>query len=127
MSRCLYRNEKIMQDNDLTNVSHGIHSDLRVETTERYLRWLKSIRDPTTLGRILFRVDRLIHGNPGDCKSVGAGVFELRIDFEPGYRVYYVHRAGVYVLLIAGGDKATQRSDIRSAIALAKELERTPR
>ncbi len=69
--------------------------------------------------RILVRVDRLIHGNPGVCRNLTEGISELKIDVGPGYRVYYRQRGNVMLLLLAGGDKSTQTKDIAKAITLA--------
>lgn len=68
------------------------------------------------------RVDRLAHGNPGQHRSLTGGVSELKIDFGPGYRVYYTERSGEIIVLLAGGEKSTQQQDIRLAIALAENL-----
>lgn len=95
---------------------------MRVETTEVYRDWIDALKDRFTRARILVRVDRLVHGNPGQHRALTDGVCELKIDFGPGYRVYYTERAGVLIVLLAGGDKSTQQSDIRTAIALAKGL-----
>jgi putative addiction module killer protein len=69
----------------------------------------------------LQRIDRLANGNPGDAKSVGEGVLELRLDVGPGYRVYYAHHGEVLILLLCGGDKSTQQNDIDKAHRLAKQ------
>lgn len=79
------------------------------------------LRDPRARARIAKRIDRLARGNPGDVKPVGEGVSEMRIDYGPGYRVYYAQRGKHVVLLLCGGDKASQERDIRRAKALAKE------
>ena len=68
------------------------------------------------------RVDRLVHGNPGKHRVLTDGVCELKVDFGPGYRVYYMERAGVLIVLLAGGDKSSQRQDIKTAVSLAKGL-----
>jgi putative addiction module killer protein len=68
------------------------------------------------------RVDRLVHGNPGQHRMLTGGVCELKIDTGPGYRVYYTERGGELIILLAGGDKSTQLRDIRTALALVKEL-----
>ena len=70
------------------------------------------------------RVDRLVHGNPGEHRNLSNGVSELKIDFGPGYRVYYSQRGNRLLLLLAGGEKSTQQKDIRTAIALAKNYEK---
>ncbi len=93
-----------------------------METTEVYLEWINSLKDRAGRARIQVRVDRLVHGNPGQHRVLSDGVCELKIDFGPGYRVYYTERAGVVIVLLAGGDKSSQQKDIRAAVALAKEL-----
>jgi putative addiction module killer protein len=95
---------------------------MRVETTKVYLDWINSLNDRAGRARIQVRVDRLVHGNPGQHRALTDGVFELKIDFGPGYRVYYTERAGVVVVLLAGGDKSSQQKDIKTAILLAKGL-----
>jgi putative addiction module killer protein len=88
--------------------------------TRRYAKWFRRLRDRGARERIDARIRRLSLGDPGDVASVGKGVLELRIHFGPGYRVYFVEEGSVAVLLLAGGDKASQSRDIRVAIALAK-------
>jgi putative addiction module killer protein len=95
---------------------------MRVQTTEVYLDWINSLNDRAGRARIQVRVDRLVHGNPGQHRALTDGVCELKIDFGPGYRVYYTERAGVVVVLLAGGDKSSQQKDIETAILLAKGL-----
>ena len=95
---------------------------MRLETTEVYLEWINSLKDRAGRARIQVRVDRLVHGNPGQHRVLSDGVCELKIDFGPGYRVYYTERAGVVIVLLAGGDKSSQQKDIRAAVALAKGL-----
>jgi putative addiction module killer protein len=95
---------------------------MRVEMTEVYRDWINSLRDQLARARIQVRVDRLVHGNPGQCRALSDGVSELKIDFGPGYRVYFTERRGILIVLLAGGDKSTQRKDIQAAIALAKGL-----
>lgn len=95
---------------------------LQVRQTTAYTRWFASLRDRQTKARVDIRIRRLSLGNPGDVKSVGEGVFELRIDHGPGYRVYFIRRRDEYILLLAGGNKSTQDSDIREARALARQF-----
>lgn len=95
---------------------------MRVETTEVYRDWINSLRDRAGRARIQVRVDRLVHGNPGQHRALTGGVSELKIDFGPGYRVYYTERKGVLIVLLAGGDKSSQQRDIETALALAKGL-----
>jgi putative addiction module killer protein len=95
---------------------------MRVEMTEVYRDWIDAVKDRLIRARILVRVDRLVHGNPGQHRVLSDGVCELKIDVGPGYRVYYTEHAGVLVVLLAGGNKSTQQKDIRTAIALAKGL-----
>lgn len=95
---------------------------MRVRVTEVYLDWINSLRDLAGRARVQVRVDRLVHGNPGKHRILTHGVRELKIDFGPGYRVYYTERDGDLIVLLAGGDKSTQSRDIKVAIALAKNL-----
>lgn len=95
---------------------------MRVEMTEDYLDWINGLRDVVGRARIQMRVDRLVHGNPGQHRVLSGGVSELKIDVGPGYRVYFTERGGVLIILLAGGDKSSQQKDIRLAIALAKNL-----
>ena len=83
--------------------------------------WLSSLRDRRAVARITARLDRLALGNPGDVEPVGEGVSELKIDYGPGYRVYFIQRGPVLVILLCGGDKASQSRDIRHAKVLATE------
>lgn len=85
--------------------------------------WLGNLRDRVGRARILVRIDRLAAGNPGDHKSVGGGLSELRISFGPGYRVYYMTKGPLLIVLVAGGDKSTQAADIAKAKAIAQEWE----
>jgi putative addiction module killer protein len=93
---------------------------MRVEKTDGYRNWIDGLKDVAGRARILMRVDRLIHGNPGAHRNLTQGVSELKIDVGPGYRVYYSQRGGRLLLLLAGGDKATQAKDIATAIRLAQ-------
>lgn len=95
---------------------------MRVQMTEVYREWINALKDRAARARIQVRVDRLVYGNPGQHRNLTGGVSELKIDFGPGYRVYYTERAGELVILLAGGDKSTQQQDIKSAIALARNL-----
>ena len=85
--------------------------------------WLSGLRDVTGRARILVRIERLAAGNPGDHKSVGDGVMELRMTFGPGYRVYYLQQGSLLIVLLAGGDKSSQEDDIAKAKAIAAEWE----
>jgi putative addiction module killer protein len=98
------------------------NSVVRVQTTKVYLDWINSLNDRAGRARIQVRVDRLVHGNPGQHRALTDGVCELKIDFGPGYRVYYTERAGVVVVLLAGGDKSSQQRDIKTAVSLAQGL-----
>ena len=84
-------------------------------------RWLMGLKDRQARLRVLSRVDRLSEGNPGDVKPVGSGISELRIDFGPGYRMYFMKRGLLVIVLLAGGHKRTQQADIRRAIKIAKD------
>jgi len=96
---------------------------LQIRKTHIYAEWIDNLRDLQGRTRILVRVERLAAGNPGDVKSVGGGVSELRIHFGPGYRVYFTQRGQDIVILLAGGDKSSQPKDIQTALQLAKNLE----
>ncbi len=93
---------------------------MRVEKTDEYRDWIDGLKDLSGRARILMRVDRLIHGNPGDHRNLTDGVSDLRIDVGPGYRVYYAKRGQRLLVLLAGGDKSSQSKDIVKAIQLAK-------
>jgi putative addiction module killer protein len=95
---------------------------VEIRQSERYARWFKNLRDRQARVRIDVQIRRLSLGNPGDVRPVGAGVSELRIDWGPGYRVYFVSRGRSMVILLAGGDKRTQARDIKAALKLAQEL-----
>ena len=95
---------------------------IEVPQTEILARWLERLRDGRARARINARIRRLSVGNPGDVKSIGGGVLEMRIDYGPGYRVYFVRRGEALVILVAGGDKQTQSHDIAMAIKLARDL-----
>ena len=95
---------------------------LVIEKTDIFLSWLKSLRDIRAVARIQIRIDRLALGNAGDAKAVGGGVSELRLDYGPGYRVYYTTSGKKIIVLLCGGDKRTQSSDIAMAQKLVKEL-----
>lgn len=89
--------------------------------SETFDHWLSGLRDRRAVARIAARLDRLAAGNPGDAEPVGEGVSELRINYGPGYRVYFIQRGPVLIILLCGGDKSTQTRDITKAKALAGE------
>lgn len=93
-------------------------------TTEDFDQWLRRLKDRQARLRILGRIDRLAHGNPGDVKSVGRGVLELRLTYGPGYRIYYLPDGGRLVVLLCGGDESTQQADISRAYQLADRWRR---
>lgn len=95
---------------------------IEIRKTEKYAQWLDGLSDTRARARIQVRVERLAAGNTGDVKPVGEGVSELRIDYGPGYRVYFIKRGSKLVILLAGGDKSTQVSDIKIALRLARNL-----
>ena len=97
-----------------------------VRQTAAFATWLRRLSDDNAVARIVARIRRLELGNPGDVKSLGDGVMEMRIDYGPGYRVYYRQRGTDFVILLCGGDKRTQARDIKRAKALARELEEEP-
>lgn len=93
---------------------------MRIEKTDEYRDWIDGLKNLAGRARILMRVDRLIHGNPGTHRDLAGGVSELKIDVGPGYRVYYSQRGNALLLLLAGGDKSTQQKDIERPIRLAR-------
>ncbi|HRA20116.1 MAG TPA: type II toxin-antitoxin system RelE/ParE family toxin [Anaerolineae bacterium] len=95
---------------------------MRVERTDAFDTWLKGLKDLTGRARVLMRVDRLIHGNPGAHRNLTEGVSELKIDVGPGYRVYYALRGDVLLLLLIGGDKSSQQRDIARALELNRSF-----
>ena len=95
---------------------------IQIQQTEAYANWFSGLRDRIARARIDVRIRRLSLGNAGDVKPVGDGVSELRVDHGPGYRIYFVQRGEVVIVLLAGGDKSTQDRDIRNAKVLAKDL-----
>ena len=95
---------------------------IEIRKTEIFAKWLDNLRDIRARARILVRIERLAAGNPGDVKPVGEGVSELRINYGPGYRVYYKQQGEKVVVLLAGGDKRTQAKDIKTAMRLAHNL-----
>lgn len=95
---------------------------IEIRQTEVYSRWLLSLADDRIRARIEARIYRLSFGNPGDVKPVGEGVSEMRIDYGPGYRIYFAQRGRTLVILLCGGDKRTQNRDIATAKAMARQL-----
>jgi putative addiction module killer protein len=94
---------------------------VQVKKSTEYDAWLKTLKDITSKARILQRVDRLVAGNPGDHRNLTDGVTELKMDFGPGFRVYYTQRLSELILLWYGGDKSSQELDIAKAIQIAKD------
>lgn len=96
---------------------------MHVSMTEVYRDWINDLKDRAGRARIQVRVDRLAHGNPGQHRALTYGVSELKIDVGPGYRVYYTERHGELIILLARGDKSTQQQDVKTATALARNLQ----
>jgi putative addiction module killer protein len=96
---------------------------LEIFRSETFDVWLRELRDIRARARIEARILRLAQGNPGDVKPVGSGVSEMRINYGPGYRVYFTRRGPLVVLLLCGGDKRTQDADIKRAIEIAGDWE----
>lgn len=106
------------------NVYPQGYSTLMVEIrkTELFAKWIDNLRDAQAKARVLIRIERLASGNAGDVKPVGEGISEMRIDYGPGYRVYFIKRGNELIILLAGGDKSSQTADIKVAIRLASNL-----
>ena len=96
---------------------------IEIRQTETYRKWFGRLKDRTARARIDVRIRRLSLGNTGDTKPVGNGVSELRVDYGPGYRVYFVRKGDTVVILLCGGDKSTQKKDIQNAHSLAQQVE----
>jgi len=94
------------------------------ERSDEFDAWLAGLRDKTGRARIIHRIRSAEHGNFGDCKPVGEGVSEMRVHVGPGYRVYFTRRAKVIYLLLVGGDKSSQKRDIKRAIEMARILKK---
>ena len=95
---------------------------IEIRQTEVYAAWFANLRDRQARARIDVRIRRLSLGNPGDVRPVDGGVSELRIDYGPGYRMYFLQRGATLVILLAGGDKRTQDQDIQTALELARAV-----
>jgi putative addiction module killer protein len=95
---------------------------IEIRKTAYFDQWLDALRDIKARARIQVRIERLAAGNPGDIEPVGEGVSELRINYGPGYRVYFKQRGRELIILLAGGDKSTQAKDIKAALRLARNL-----
>ena len=96
---------------------------IEVRKTEIFAEWFGSLKDRRAKARIQARIDRMEMGNFGDASPVGEGVSELRIFYGPGYRVYFIQRTSVVVILLSGGNKSSQQSDIAKAKKIARQLE----
>jgi putative addiction module killer protein len=92
----------------------------KIRITDIYDKWIRDLKDGHAIARIYARVSRLANGNPGDSKPIGEGLSEMRIDYGPGYRVYYQDTGKEIIILLCGGDKSTQQADIARAKELAK-------
>lgn len=93
-----------------------------IEKTDEFLAWMRGLRDARAVARITNRIDRLAFGNPGQVSAVGEGVSELKIDYGPGYRIYYTMKGRTLVILLCGGDKNSQSRDIHHARRLARTM-----
>ncbi len=95
---------------------------IEIRKTNHFAKWIDSLQDIRVRARIQARIERLAMGNPGDVKPVGEGISEMRIDYGPGYRVYFIQHKQSVIILLAGGDKSTQARDIKTALHLAQNL-----
>ncbi len=95
---------------------------IEVHQTDEFSNWLRRLKDDNAVARIVARIRRMEQGNPGDARSVGSEVMEMRVDYGPGYRIYYARRGANIVVLLCAGDKRTQPRDIKRAHAIAREI-----
>jgi putative addiction module killer protein len=95
---------------------------IEIRKSNLFVQWLDALQDLQARARVQARIERLAAGNPGDVEPVGEGVSELRINYGPGYRVYFKKRGRELIILLAGGDKSTQSKDIKTALRLARNL-----
>ena len=95
---------------------------MEIRKTNHFAKWIDGLQDIRARARIQARIERLAIGNPGDVKPVGEGISEMRIDYGPGYRVYFIQHERSVIILLAGGDKSTQARDIKTALHLVQNL-----
>jgi putative addiction module killer protein len=98
-------------------------TEIEIRQTEQFIKWFVKLKDKRARAKIAIRIRRVSLGNLGDVKSVGGGISELRIDYGPEYRVYFTQRSRQLIILLGGGDKTTQASDIKKTKQLALEIE----
>jgi putative addiction module killer protein len=96
---------------------------IEIRQTEEFSKWFEKLKDKTARAKIAIRIRRISLGNIGDVKPVGEGISELRLNYGPGYRVYFAQRGSKLIVLLAGGDKTTQSADIKKAKKIAREIE----
>jgi putative addiction module killer protein len=115
----------LLPNTPLTHCQFVNYSSHRVgiRKTEIFAEWFDRLRDEQAMRRIQVRIDRLQLGNPGPHRPLAGGIVELKIDYGPGYRVYYCHRGALLVILLCGGDKDSQHRDIETARTLAAQLQ----
>lgn len=99
---------------------------IEIIKSETFNNWLDGLRDLRARAKIQARILRLSHGNPGDVKPIGEGLSEMRIDYGPGYRVYFMQHGAVLVIVLCGGDKTTQTQDIKTAKRIAADWRAEP-
>ena len=104
-------------------VTYKLQAMIRIRQTPVFAKWFRGLRDARAFARIDARIARASEGQFGDVRPVGEGVSEMRIDYGPGYRLYFVRRGTEVIILLCGGDKASQARDIRRAVQLAEDLE----
>lgn len=95
---------------------------VEIRQTEEFARWFKRLRDARAKTQIVRRIERFESGNPGDVAPIAEGVYEMRIHYGPGYRLYFTQQGNIWVLLLCGGDKSSQDRDIKQALQMAREL-----
>jgi putative addiction module killer protein len=97
------------------------HAVIEVVQSATFAKWLSKLADRRARGRVLARIDRLALGNPGDVKPIGNGISEMRIDYGPGYRIYFLQRGPIIAVLLCGGTKRNQQADMRRAVEIVGE------
>ena len=103
-------------------MNHSLHCKYKILQTQQFVKWFRALRDEVAKPAIIRRIERLADGNPGDTKNIGNNLFELRFDIGKGYRVYFTYKDLTIIILLLGGNKSSQETDVKKAKKLAKEI-----